>query len=394
MVKTDLRQVDLAELNGKIAGTTVQGNVLANLYGDKPQITANLITGTLNLNKLLPTAPRGGASGGASGGGSFTSAGLNRRWDHKPIDVSGLSVFDANIALISDAIIQDNTKVENVQAKAVLKDRVLTVSQFQGTAYGGPISATGVLKAEEKLDLDIDFTAENIESNRLLRTAADFKRVSGPLSLSGKLKTSGNSEAELVQSLAGNGTIKGVLKAKVKKEEVVGGALLSILGTKLQGIQGVGDATTTLLQSFAGQPANLNGTYVIGNGVLRSNDLRLDGHNASVFTSAKVDLPAWLINSQSDLFRSGEDPTKPYITVLLKGPLDKPNPRIKGLFLQSKSTSNPLQQILGIEESQPAAVPEGSSGSTETTEPVVEEKKSKKKKTKDIIKGILKGLGG
>ncbi len=397
MVKTDLRQVELAELNGKIADTRIQGSVLANLNGNKPQVTANLITGVLNLNNLLPADPKGGASGGASGGGNFSSAGLSRRWSHKPINTSVLSLVDADISLISDAIVQDTTKIENVQAKATLQNRVLTVSQFQGTAYGGPISATGVLNAGDELALNVDFKAENIKSNSLLRTAADFKRVSGPISFSGALTSLGSSEAELVQTLAGSGTVKGVLKAKIKNKELVGGALLGVLGAKLKGIQGVGDATTTLLQSFAGQPANLAGTYVIENGVLLSNDLRLDGRNATVFTTARVDLPAWLLNSQSDLFRAGEDPTKPYITVHLKGPLDKPNPRVKGLFLQSKSTSNPLQQLLGggsIEEAEPEAAPDTTSGATETTEPVVEEKKSKKKKAKDLIKGLLKGLGG
>ncbi|OUS15807.1 hypothetical protein A9Q97_02740, partial [Rhodospirillales bacterium 47_12_T64] len=394
MVKTDLRQVELAELNAKIAGATIQGNVLAALDGLKPQITANLITGPLNLNNLLPADTKGGASGGASGGGSFSSAGLDRRWSHKPIDISPLSSFDADISLISDAIIQDKINIENVQAKAVLKDAVLTVSQFQGAAYGGPIEVTGVVNGREQLVLDFDFATQNIESNQLLRDVADFKRVSGPLSFSGKIISTGSSEAELVQSLKGNGTVKGVLKAKVKQKEILGGALLSVLGAKLQGIQGVGDATATLLQSFAGQAANLNGTYVIENGVLVSNDLKLDGRNATIFTAAKVDLPAWLIDSQSDLFRAGEDPTKPYITVLLKGPLDKPNPRIKGLFLQSQSKTNPLQELLGGGDAGVEGESEANPDAVETTEPVVEKKKSDKKKAKDLIKGLLKGLGG
>ncbi|MFD2204072.1 AsmA family protein [Kiloniella antarctica] len=395
MVKADLGQVELAELDGSIAGTSVQGSVLTKLTGHKPQVTVNLITGALNLNNLLPADPKGGASGGASGGGSFTSAGLNRRWSHEPIDLSALGLVDADISLISDAIIQDVATIENVQAKAVLVDRVVTVSQFQGTAYGGPISVVGVVKATDQLDLNIDFNAENIEINNVLHSAADFKRISGPLSVSGKLKSSGRSEADLVQTLAGKGAVKGVLKAKVKQEEIVGGALLGVLGSKLKAIQGVGGATTTLLQAFAGQPANLGGTYVVENGVLVSNDLRLDGRNASVYTAATIDLPAWLINSQSDMFRAGEDPTKPYITVHLTGPLDKPNPRVKGLFLQSKSKT--IQQLLGggtVEDNAPVVAPvDGASGQTETTEPVVEEK-SKKKKAKELIKGILKGLGG
>ncbi|WP_421780324.1 AsmA family protein [Kiloniella litopenaei] len=402
MVTASPEVIELYELDGTIANTAIQGSVVANLADAKPKVTANLMTGTLDLSSLLPKSAAGGASGGASGGGSSASAGLNRRWSQDNFDLSALSSLNAEISLISDAVRSDALTIENVQAKATLQDAMLTLSQFSGTAYGGGVTATGNVDGRDQLIVDMDISAQNIDSGSLLRDMADFKRVSGPISVQGKVKTAGRSEADLVQQLNGNGQISGVLTAKVKTKEVVGGALLGVLGSKLKGIQGVGDATTTLLQSFAGHPAQMKGTYTIHNGVLVTNDLRVDGNRTSVFTAATVDLPAWLIESQSDLFREGEDPTKPYLTVHLKGDLDKPNPRVKGQFLQSNK-SNTINQLLGGElpsdetpETQTGATGAETTGESgeQTSEPVVDDKKAKKKKAKELLKGLFKELGG
>lgn len=397
VVKAGPGEVELSELDGTIANTRIQGSVVANLKGAKPKVTANLMTGQLNLNSLLPQAGQGGASGGASGGGSSVSAGLNRRWSQERMDLSGLSSLDAEISLIFDAVQKDALSISDVQAKATLLDGVLTLSQFAGVAYGGGITATGTVDGRDQIIVDMDIKGDNIDSGSLLRDMADFKRVSGPVSVEGKITTKGWSEADLVQALNGNGQINGVLTAKVKTKEVVGGALLGVLGSKLKGIQGVGDATTTLLQSFAGHPAQLKGTYTIHNGVLVTKDLLVDGNRTSVFTTATVDLPAWLIESQSDLFREGEDPTKPYLTVHLKGDLDKPNPRVKGQFLQSNK-SNTINQLLGGEvPSEDVSEPQSEvtgEPAEQTNEPVAEDKKSKKKKAKELLKGLFKELGG
>ncbi len=407
MVKVGPKAIELYELDGTIANTPIQGSVVADLTDVKPRVTANLMTGKLDLSSLLPKSEAGGSSGGASGGGSSVSAGLNRRWSQEKFDLSALSSLNAEISLISDAVRNDAINIENVQAKATLQDATLTLSQFSGVAYGGGVTATGTVDGRDQLVVDMDINAQNIDSGSLLRDVADFKRVSGPISVQGKINTKGRSEADLVQQLNGNGQISGVLTAKVKTKEVVGGALLGVLGSKLKGIQGVGDATTTLLQSFAGHPAHMKGTYTIHNGVLVTNDLRVDGNRTSVFTAATVDLPAWLIESQSDLFREGEDPTKPYLTVHLTGDLDKPNPRVKGQFLQSNK-SNTINQLLGGElpndetsEPESGATGAGVTGSEtagepveQTNEPVIEDKKSKKKKAKELLKGLFKELGG
>ncbi|WP_120498684.1 AsmA family protein [Kiloniella sp. EL199] len=397
MVKADASEIELSELDGTIANTRIQGSVITNLTGTKPKVTANLMTGKLDLSNLLPRPVQGGASGGASGGGSSVSAGLNRRWSQEKFDLAALSSLNADVSLISDAVRSDAISIADVQAKATLQDATLTLSQFSGIAYGGGVTATGTIDGRDQLRIDMDINGQNIDSGALLRDVADFKRVSGPISLQSKVTSEGRSEADLVQGLNGNGQISGVLTAKVKTKEVVGGALLGVLGSKLKGIQGVGDATTTLLQSFAGHPAQLKGTYTIHNGVLVTKDLRVDGNRTSVFTAATVDLPAWLIKSQSDLFREGEDPTKPYLTVHLNGELDKPNPRVKGQFLQSNK-SNTINQLLGGEVPS-SDVPEPQSEVTgepaeQTNEPVVEDKKSKKKKAKELLKGLFKELGG
>ncbi|MCZ4280778.1 AsmA family protein [Kiloniella laminariae] len=399
LVKLGQSRLELSELDGTVAETKIQGTVLADLGDQKTKIKVNLLTGLLDLDRLLPQKTQGGASGNASGGGSPASAGLNRRWSQSAIDVTLLSSADVELSLIADGLLQDGLRLDQVQLKATLENSVLNISEFTSQVYGGALSLTGVIERQGQdnaLAAQLEIDGQNIESNDLFRSTADFKRISGPLSFKASLVSFGASEADLVQSLAGSGSLEGLLKARVKDQEVLGGALLGALGSKVPEISGVGDATSTLLQSFAGQPANLSGTYTIGNGVVVTRDLRLDGNNASVFSAAQVDLPAWLIDSQSDLFRTGDDPTKPFMTVLLTGPLDNPNPRVKGLFLQSKSGNNILQQLLGGESSQteePTAEPTGG-GAEEPAPENTDKKETKKKKTRELIKGILNDLGG
>ena len=83
------------------------------------------------------------------------------------------------------------------------------------------------------------------------------------------------------------------------------------------------------MSAFTGAPAGLSGSFVIEDGILRTDDTRAAGRNATALTKATVDLPGWHLDSRTDVYRAGDQAT-PYLTANLRGPLDQPNVKISG----------------------------------------------------------------
>jgi len=280
------------------------------------------------------------ASGGKS---SAASARVNRataksksgRWSTEPIDLSALTALDAEIKLRSAALVADAVRLDTASIEATLSDGILDLRKLTGTFYGGALSVSGKVIAMDGVQADVAVTATEMDLERLLRDVAKSDRVSGPLNLNAALTAQGKSEAELIGSLAGNGDVSGTLTVKRTAEEKAGALVLGILGKNIKEIRGLTDATNVLFNAFAGTPAALAGTFTVEKGVVRTNDTKLDGREATALTLGNIDLPAWRIDTRTDVFRA-EDTDTPYITAELRGPLDKPNPRISGKPFQRK----------------------------------------------------------
>jgi hypothetical protein len=116
-----------------------------------------------------------------------------------------------------------------------------------------------------------------------------------------------------------------------------------------------------IFNSFAGSPAALQGTFTIKRGVVQSSDLRLDGRKATALTKGTANLPAWRLDSLTDIYLA-ENPNTPYLTVGLRGPLDAPSPRLSGLPLQRQPQAAPSllsgPQPSGQTQQQPQPAPE------------------------------------
>ncbi len=363
-------RISLDKLKGRLGPTNVQGTVSADLAGAKPMITADLTTGELPISAFFGNDGPAGAGGAAgTGGGS-----LSPRWSKQPIDLAGLQAVNADIKVRSSALIVDKMRFDNSQVEALLTDGLLDLRRFVGTLFGGAVQVTGQAKANGALDAGFVVTANNVESGRLLRQMSGFDRVSGPVTINADLRTSGRSEADLIAGLTGKADVGGNVTIQAKAEEAAGAAILNLLGDKVKEVRGVAATTTTLLNAFAGAPSRLSGSFLIERGVARTTDLRLDGRSASALTHGNVDLPAWLINSRTEVYRQGES-GEPFLTAALTGNLDKPNVKIGGQPFKRRSTTEPTTGTGG-----------GTSGSSGTEE-------RKAPSTEDLLKGLIKKLG-
>lgn len=367
---------NLSNLKLRAGALKAEGEFGADLTGDVPRVTVDLLTDEIRT-KDLKADGKAKASGkkasrkssqsgtsGAAGSSATDLTGVHRRWNRDPIDLSGLAAVDGDISIRSAAVVVDELRLENTSLEAGLTGGVLSVRRFEGKVYGGTVQASGTLDGRSKPIADIEINATGLNAGRLLRDLADSDRISGRLDLSATLKANGASEAALVRSLNGAGKLGGEMTARVKAEEQLGNVVLGILGTKVKEIRGVSDATTALFSAFAGAPAKMSGTFKVRQGVVETVDTRIDGRDASIFTAGKADLPAWLLTSRSDLFRNQDaNQTDPYVIAEANGVLDEPNVKVRGeAFKREKS---------------------GSSGSSSS---------SKELKPEDALRGLLKDL--
>ncbi len=393
-VSGDAKAIRVSGLTGRLGEVDLSGSLGVDLSGPKPAIDVDLTTGELPLAALVApvAADRGqGATGGGTTATGGATAKAGRRWSNEPIDVSALNDFNAEIKLVSKAWLLDKLRLDNPVIEASLVDGVLDLRKLNATVYGGALSVIGKVDARKTLEAGLAVTAIELDLARLLHDLAESDRVSGPLSVNASLSTRGRSEAELVSALTGTGDLKGTLKVKAKAEEKVGSLLLGLAGQllgqrvkELGNITNITGATNVLFNAFADAPAAVSGTFAVERGVVRTTDLRVDGRQATALTAGSADLPDWRLDTRTDVYRA-EDPNTPYLTLDLRGPLDAPNPRVRGAAFQ------PRQQQAPAPVPSTGPVPSGTSQTEPAPEPQQTQPQDLFKKT---LENTLKGLFG
>ncbi len=361
-------RVELRDLRGTLGPVEMSGSANVVLGGARPMLTAELTTGDLPLSRLIDGA------GGAGGSGGTGAGSLSPRWSGAPIDLSGLGALDANLKIKSSAIQHQDLRLANADFAGSLSNGVLDVSRLSGNMFGGALQVRGKLDGQGVPALGLAITAIEIDSNQLLRRMAKFDRVSGPVTLNANISSRGRSEAELVSALSGSGDLAGQLQVQAKAEEAVGAALLSVLGQQVREVRGLTDTGTSLFQAFAGTSSRLSGTFRIERGLVQTNDLRLDGRDAVALTRGSASLPAWQVNSRTDVYRN-QNPDSPFLTATLTGPLDKPNAKIGGDVFQRRDESAPSTTGPAPTNSQP------------------QPQQLQDVKPEDLLKGLLNKLG-
>lgn len=352
-------RIQLSNATLRAGRLTAQGDLGADFSSDIPRVSLDLDTGEIRTSDLKLGDDKRGSGGANRSGSSTTNAnrsggaagfgtgaapdlsGVHRRWSRDPIDLSGLAQLDGDIAIRSEALVADDLRLDNARLEATLNGGVLAITSLAADVYGGKLTASGKVDGRNSAAVDLQIDATGLNAGRLVRDLSDSDRIAGTLDLSATLKADGVSEAALVRSLSGNGRLGGQMTARVKAEEQLGNVVLGILGTKVKEIRGVSDATTALFSAFAGTPAKLSGTFKIEQGIVETVDTRIDGRDASIFTAGKADLPAWLLSSRSDLFRSQDaNQIDPYVIAEANGALDAPNVKVRGEAFKRKSSGS------------------------------------------------------
>lgn len=320
--------VTIENLRGQLGPTSISGQSSLDMTGAKPSVQASLQLGELPLDRILDDSLSGG--GGQSTG----------RWSSEPLGLDALGSVNANLDIAVQSISQGEMTMQDVRLPLSLQNSVLQVDPLTGKAMGGDLNVRLSIDARDPdaTTLAYDLTGTQIQTAQLVpEGSAAAGRVSGPVTLKATGDSRGRSEAALVQNLNGNGSVQGELTVKPRAEEQVGNALLGILGQQISELRGVTESVNTVFNAFAGAPSQLDGTFTIEQGVVRTGDLSLTGRDAVARANGVLaHLPAWATELTVDLFRGEEE--QAYLTVNLTGALDEPNVRVSGQPFQRRDS--------------------------------------------------------
>lgn len=320
-----------------VNGQTVDGTVEVKV-ADRPMITADLKSGSLDLDKIQsrsaaparPAAPppRGQAAPAAG----------------QPIDLSGLRGFDASVKFAAGTLIAAPMRLSNADLAMSLKNGVLTLQHFKGALYGGALALSGTVDAS-KPGVAIDFKgdANNISLGELLRSSHGSNQfgstvkvtIDGTLSATGlTLRGAGSTADQLKSSLAGGTQLGGHVLVGADKALValssgaagaVGGVIDNTLGNVLGAVGQRGIATNILtaasvvLNRFVNRNNPVSGRLEIAGGVLTDKGLAVSGDRATAHINTRTSLVT--TNTETTLnLMIAEDPSAPYIIATVRGP--------------------------------------------------------------------------
>ncbi len=327
-----------ATYKGSLAlnGQAVDGTIGATL-GNRPMITADLRSNSLDLERL------GGAPAAGGGGGRAAAA--------RPIDTAPLRAVDADVKLAAATLVASGLRIGNASLAATLKDGVLTLSSFRGNLYGGTLAFSGTVNASQPaLALDLRGDATGLSLSEMLRSTSGSNQfgsaitvtIDGRLNATGiSVRGSGATSDQVRASLAGGANLGGHLfvgadRALQMLGSAAAGAASGVIDNTLgqalgivgqRGGVGVGNmlnAISLVLNRFVNHDSPISGRVEIAGGVLTDRGLAVQGNRATANVVTRTNLAASTTDTTVN-FVIAEDPSAPYLVTTARGPLSSPS---------------------------------------------------------------------
>jgi len=295
--------------------TRLTGDLAADMSGGRPQVTATLNGDTIDVTPFM--GPGGGEGGGSGGEGS--------PWSPEPLDLAVLDSFDGTFDVTAKTFIAGETRIDNLDARLVVKDGVMDVERMTGNIYGGSFDLAGTrVTGRGTPTARIRAIANGLDSGQLAGGGIMGATFSGPISFTGNFDTAGASLNEMMHALDGNGNVDGNIKVLTSTQQAIGSALLGVLGQKVQQLRGITDTVNALFAGFTGRDNSLTGDFVVTDGVLQTDNARLANEAASLLGQGTADVGNWTMDMLAEIYRQ-QTGDVPFMALDLTGPLGGPN---------------------------------------------------------------------
>jgi uncharacterized protein involved in outer membrane biogenesis len=280
---------DSYELNNLalVAGENdLSGNIKADLTGERPSITGDLLSNNVDLTPF--------STGNKEAVATETQTKAKktaRLFSTEPLDLAILKSVDATLSVAAKKIKSDSISLANTVVTIALKKGDLKVNPISFLTAGGQLSGRLTVDASTKnIKLDTDLTMSGFEPNKL--AALKQKLTGGKTDVVLKVNGSGESVSQLMSGLNGvfsvnvgdaqiTDSIAGALGADVVKELV---NMVNPFAKKKQGTDlkcavvkfDIKDGIATTKKGIAISTAQMN---IIGSGIV---DLKTEKINIGI----------------------------------------------------------------------------------------------------------------
>lgn len=198
-----------------------------------------------------------------------------------PIDFSGLRAFNADVELVTHAVLIQHMRVDASRLNLVINDGYMAATVHNVSLYGGSGRGRFEIDAREpEIRMSQDLAFSNIEARRFLADAVNYAGIEGRAELSLNVRVQGRTQSEMINSADGYAHI-----------EVVTGILHGV---------DMGGVATTIRNALRGELIapeaqtpfqGLSATFAIADGVLASDSLSMNTVDLRIPGVAVIDLP-------------------------------------------------------------------------------------------------------
>ncbi|MGL4238247.1 AsmA family protein [Tabrizicola sp.] len=216
----------------------------------RPKLNAQLTAGPISIG----TGPEGEMGGGEAGGMQAEG------WPAGEIDVSGLGVMDAEIALAAPSVDLGVLKLGATRAMITIDRSRAVIDIREMQAYGGQITGDFVVNGRGGLSVGGRLNFAGLQTEPLLTDLAGWDRLVSTGDFEIEFLGVGNSVDAIMKSLEGQGAIE------LGQGELRGLDIAGMLQTLDPGY--VGEGQKTIFEGLAG-------TFTMAEGVLSNSDLKL-----------------------------------------------------------------------------------------------------------------------
>jgi AsmA protein len=198
-----------------------------------------------------------------------------------PIDFAGLRALNADLELVTHAVLIQHMRIDSSRLNLVLNDGFMAATVHNVSLYGGSGRGRFEIDAREpatRMVQDLAFT--NLEARSFLTDAINYGGIEGRAELSLNIRVQGTTQSEMINSADGYAHM-----------EVVSGTLHGV---------DLGGVATTIRNALRGELIapeartpfqGFSATFAIADGVLASDSLSFNTADLRIPGLAVIDLP-------------------------------------------------------------------------------------------------------
>jgi AsmA protein len=260
---------DLNNLAVTLDGQTIKGHLVVDASAPVPMLGGNLAIDHLDINPYV-TSSKGEPAGPHPASG----------WSRKPISLAILKEFNCSLVLTTGALRARGLTLGATQASLENHDGRANIALARVSLYGGTGSADLTIDVRGREPLYANTMAfSNVALKPLLSDALGLSTIEGTGALKLDITMSGTSPSAMLHSLAGKGSITGS-NGRFK------GVDLGAVARSVHAILGGDAASDTAATAFH----QMGASFILANGVLRTDDFRLDGPLVEMTGRGDIDI--------------------------------------------------------------------------------------------------------